>query len=75
MRAYFQKIREGDPNPIAYLWQTMSDGQLQVGQPNRPPSFVWRMPITRQRYQRIQDHVRQRKYDQFGIRSTTAPIW
>jgi hypothetical protein len=65
----FQKMREGDPNPIAYLWQTMSDGQFQIGKPNCPPSFVWRMPITRRRYQLIHDYLLHRKYDQFGIRS------
>ena len=65
----FQRIREGDPNPIAYLWQTTSDGQFQIGKPNRPPTFVWRMPITRRRYQLIHDYVMQRKYDQFGLRS------
>jgi len=68
----FQKIREGDPNPIAYLWQTMSDGQFQVGKPNRPPTFVWRMPITRRRYQLIHEYVKQRKYDQFGVRSNNC---
>lgn len=68
----YQKIRDGDPNPIAYLWQTMSDGQLQIGKPNRPPSFVWRIPITRQRYQLIYEYVMQRKYDQFGVRSNNC---
>ena len=68
-KGVFQKIREGDPNPIAYLWQTMSDGQFQIGKPNRPPTFVWRMPITRRRYQLIYEYVMQRKYDQFGVRS------
>jgi hypothetical protein len=68
----FQGIRDGDPNPIAYLWQTRSDGQFQIGRPNRPPSFVWRMPITRQRYQLINEYVRQRKYDQFGVRSNNC---
>ncbi|HZY30777.1 MAG TPA: hypothetical protein VFF86_03960, partial [Candidatus Methylomirabilis sp.] len=52
-----QRVREGDPNPIAYLWQTMSDGQFQIGKPNRPPTFVWRMPITRRRYQLIYEYV------------------
>ena len=65
----FQRIQDGDPNPIAYLWQTKSDGQFQIGKPKRPPSFVWRMPITRRRYQLIYECVMQRKYDQFGIRS------
>jgi hypothetical protein len=65
----FQRVRDGDPNPIAYLWQTMSDGLFQIGKPNRPPSFVWRMPITRRRYQLIYEYVMQRKYDQFGLRS------
>jgi hypothetical protein len=65
----YQKIDEGDPNPIAYLWQTMSDGRLQIGKPNRPPTFVWRMPITQRRYHMIHEYVMQRKYDQFGVRS------
>jgi hypothetical protein len=68
-KGVYQKIQEGDPNPIAYLWQTMADGELQIGKPNRPPTFVWRMPITRRRHQLIHDHIMQRKYDQFGIRS------
>lgn len=68
----FQKIKDGDLNPIAYLWQTMSDGQLQIGKPNRPPSFVWRMPITRRRHQLIYEYIMQRKYDQFGVRSNNC---
>jgi len=68
----YQKIRDEDPNPIAYLWQTMSDGQLQIGKPNRPPTFVWRMPITKRRYQLIHEYVMQRKYDQFGVRSNNC---
>ena len=67
-----QRIRDGDPNPIAYLWQTMSDGQFQIGKPNRPPTFVWRMPITRRRYQLIHEYVMQRKYDQFGVRTNNC---
>ena len=67
-----QRDRDGDPNPIAYLWQTMSDGQFQKGKPNRPPTFVWRMPITRRRYQLIYEFVVQRKYDQFGVRSNNC---
>jgi hypothetical protein len=65
----YQKIKEGDPNPIAYLWQTRADGQFQIGKPIRPPTFVWRMPITRRRYQLIHEYVMQRKYDQFGLRN------
>jgi hypothetical protein len=67
-----QRARDGDPNPIAYLWQTMSDGQFQTGKPNRPPTFVWRMPITRRRHQLISEHVMQRKYDQFGVRTNNC---
>ncbi len=67
-----QRIREGDPNPIAYLWQTMSDGEFQIGKPNRPPTFVWKMPITLRRYQMIHEYVMQRKYDQFGLRTNNC---
>jgi hypothetical protein len=68
----FQRIRDGDPNPIGYLWQTRSDGLFQIGKPKRPPSFVWRMPITRRRYQLIYEYVMQRKYDQFGVRTNNC---
>ncbi|OHB25092.1 MAG: hypothetical protein A2X84_09945 [Desulfuromonadaceae bacterium GWC2_58_13] len=68
----FQGIREGHPNPIAYLWQTRFDGQFQTGKPNRPPTFVWRMPITRLKYKLIYDYVMQRKYDQFGVRTNNC---
>ena len=67
-----QRVREGDPNPIAYLWQTMSDGHFQIGKPNRPPTFVWRMPITRRRYQMIDEYVKQRKYNLFGLRTSNC---
>jgi hypothetical protein len=65
----FQRIREGNPDPIAYLWQTRFDGQLQTGKPNRPPTFVWKIPIMRLKHKLIYDYVMQRKYDQFGVRS------
>ena len=68
----FQRVRDGHPDPIAYLWQTRFDGQFQLGKPNRPPTFVWRMPITRRRYQLIHDYVMNRKYDQFGARSNNC---
>lgn len=71
-KGVIQRGRDGDPNPIAYLWQTMSDGQFQIGKPNRPPTFVWRMPITLRRYKLIHEYVQQRKYDQFGIRSNNC---
>jgi hypothetical protein len=67
-----QRVRDGDPDPIAYVWQTMSDGQFQIGRPDRPPTFVWRMPITLRRYQLIYDDVLQRKYDQFGVRTNNC---
>jgi len=65
----FEGIRDGVPDPISYLWQTMADGQFQTGKPNRPPTFVWRMPITKRRHQLIYEYIMQRKYDQFGVRS------
>lgn len=68
----FQRIQEGHPNPIAYLWEPMDDGMFQTGPPNRPPTFVWRMPITRQRQQRIYEFTMQRQYDQFGLRSNNC---
>jgi len=64
-----QRLRDEDPNPIGYLWETMSDGQREIGKADRIPSFVWRMPITRRRHQLIYEFLMQKKCDQFGIRS------
>ena len=47
----------------------MSDGQFQIGRPDRPPTFVWRMPITQRRYQRIHEYMMQRKYERFDLRT------
>lgn len=63
----FQQARAGHPDAIAYLWQTRSDGIFQTGKPKRPPTFVWQMPITRRRHQRIHEYVMQRNYDPFGV--------
>jgi hypothetical protein len=64
-----RRLRDGDPNPIGYLWETRSDGRCEIGKPNRLPSFVWRMPITRRRYRLIHDYLTHRNNDRFGIRS------
>jgi len=68
----FQRIQEGHPNPIAYLWETRSDGLFQTGKPNRPPTFVWKIPITRLKYKLIHDYLMQRTYDQFGVRNNNC---
>ncbi len=64
-----QRLLAGEPNPISYLWETMSDGRREIGKTDRIPSFVWRMPITRRRHQLIHEFLMQRKCDRFGIRS------
>jgi hypothetical protein len=67
-----QRFRNGDPDPVSYLWTTMSDGELQLGSANRAPTFVWRLPITRRQHHRIQNHVLQWKFDQIGVSSNNC---
>ena len=67
-----QRVRDGDPNPIGYLWQTMTDGHLQTGKPDRPPTFVWKIPVTRLKYKRIYDFVSERSYYQFDLRTNNC---
>jgi hypothetical protein len=68
-----RKYKDGDPNPISYLWETMSDGVCEMGNPNRrTPTFVWRMPITKRRYELIYEYLMQRKYDQIGVRANNC---
>jgi hypothetical protein len=50
----------------------MSDGRLEIGRPDRTPTFVWRMPITKRRHQLIHDYVMSRTYDQFGVRNNNC---
>jgi hypothetical protein len=67
-----QKFRNGDPNPISYLWETMSDGQIEIGNGDRTPTFAWRMPITQRRHQLIYEHVMHWKFDQIGVQSNNC---
>ncbi len=71
-KGVMERIRKGDPNPIAYLWETRADGRVEFGRPNRLPSFAWRMPITRERYELIHDYLAHRNNGQFGIRSNNC---
>jgi hypothetical protein len=64
-----QRMRDEDPNPIAYLWGTMSDGEFEIDKPYRAPTFVWRTPITQRKYQLIYEYVMQRNYIQFDLRT------
>ncbi len=67
-----QRFRDNHPNPIAYLWEVMHDGRLEIGRSDRTPTFAWRMPITQRRYQMIFEYVMQRKYDQFNLRDNNC---
>jgi hypothetical protein len=64
----FQWFRDNHPNPISYLWEVMHDGRLEIGRSDHTPTFVWRMPITKRRYQSIHEYVMQRKYERFSLR-------
>jgi hypothetical protein len=37
-----QHIKDGDPNPIMYIWKTLDDGQFESGNPGYDPTFAWR---------------------------------
>lgn len=67
-----QRFRDNHPDPIGYLWEVMHDGRLEIGSPDQSPTFAWRIPITKRRYQLIYDYVGQRKYDQFSLRDNNC---
>jgi hypothetical protein len=68
----YQRFRDNHPNPIAYLWEVMDDGRLETGRTYHTPTFVWRMPITKQRYQLINEYVMQRTYGRFNLRDNNC---
>jgi hypothetical protein len=67
-----QKMRDGDPNPISYLWEMMPDGLIEIGNGNRTPTFVWRMPITKRRHHLIREHAMQWNGGQIGVRTNNC---
>jgi hypothetical protein len=67
-----QRLRDGDPNPIAYLWETMPDGRLEIGNGRRTPTFVWRMPITERRHGLILEHVTHWPFGQISLRDNNC---
>ncbi len=70
--ALIKKLRAGDPNPISYLWVTMTDGKIELGNGNRTPTFVWRMPITKRRHDLIDGYLTQRNNEQIDVRTSNC---
>jgi hypothetical protein len=68
----YQRFRDNHPDPIAYLWEVLDDGRLETGRSDHTPTFVWRMPITEQRYQLIHEYVMQRTYARFNLRDNNC---
>jgi hypothetical protein len=62
-----QAIRDGDPNPVTYIWKTLDDGQFESGNPGYEPTFVWRLPLTMDSYDRIHDYIMNRDYSRFCL--------
>ncbi len=62
-----QRLRDGDPNPIEYIWRTLDDGQFEAGNPGYAPTFVWRLPLTRDAYDRIHAYLMNRDYARFSL--------
>jgi len=72
LEGVYQRFRDNHPNPIAYLWEVLDDGRLETDRNEHTPTFVWRMPITRQRYRLIYEYVMQRTYEQFSLRDNNC---
>jgi hypothetical protein len=64
-----QHIKDGDPNPITYIWKTLDDGQFESGNPGYDPTFAWRLPLTQAGYHRIHDYIMNRDYTRFCLRT------
>ncbi len=61
------RMKEGAPNPIAYLWEEMPDGQFHRGPGSHQPTFVARFPISRAQYDAIYSYVDSYDYDAFSL--------
>lgn len=63
----FQAMRDGEPDPIAHIRNSVYDGQYELGNPGKDPTFVWRVPITKRAYERIDEYIQNRDYKQFNL--------
>ncbi|MHB8882433.1 MAG: hypothetical protein ACYC69_13100 [Thermodesulfovibrionales bacterium] len=68
LEGVYQRLRDEHPDPIAYLWEVLDDGRLETGRADHTPTLVWRMPLTKRRYQLIHEYVTQRTYARFNLR-------
>jgi len=63
----WKRVANDDPNPIAYLWQDMNDGELQCGPGMHAPTFVLRIPLTREQHHAIDEYINDYDYRRFAL--------
>jgi len=66
-RGISRRVRDGEPDPISYLWEAMPDGQFHRGPGIHKPTFVLRLPITRARHEAIYAYIDGYEYGSFRL--------
>lgn len=46
-----------EPNPIKYLWETLPDGFLQLGNGGFEPTYACKIIVTQQQFERIYEYI------------------
>lgn len=58
-----QRLKNKDPNPIAYLWATQRDGFFQEGSGGHPATHRAVFPITEEQYWELVNYIDPKNYD------------
>lgn len=65
--AFLERVRQHDPNPVAAIWESKPDGKFHDGSDSHRPTFVARIPITRDQHARLIDYVTHYDYSRFSL--------
>jgi len=66
-RGLLRRLAAGDPNPSAYLFESMSDGRFHRGPGGHAPTVAASMPITRDQHRAILNYINTYDYKDFRM--------
>lgn len=63
-----RRIRQGDPNPVAYLWEELNDGSCQPGSGGFTPTLAVGRAVSPDEFDRLWDYVASYDYRCYSLR-------
>lgn len=64
---WMERSLNGEENPIAYLHETLYDGQFQRGAGGHRPTFAAKVDLTTQQFEEITDFIRRYNFEEYSL--------